>query len=125
MFKSNHVYIGKVEKGSVDNTFKYEFADGFTKKDIDSVVPMCSCTQCIATDDGIIASFKDDHVKSWNEDTINQNRRFYPEGYVTDNYITVYLKDGREREFQRADGGYFNNPEKNRIILSFSTYVKF
>ena len=125
MFKKNHVFLGTIEKGSQNNSVEWEFADGFSKKDISSVVPGCGCTGAIITDRGVIASFNESDVVTWDESAVEQNRKFYPEGFVTEKNITVYPNDGVDKEIKRADGGSYNNPEKNRIYISFSAFVKF
>jgi hypothetical protein len=125
MFKSNHVFLGTIDKGSNNHTVKWTFAEGFSKDNIEIIEPDCSCTGAILVEDGIIAGFNESEVKNWNEEATKQNKIFYPEGYVVDKKVTVFLNDGIAKNIQREDGGYYSNPLKNRIILSFSAFVKF
>lgn len=125
MFKSNHLFLGTIEGGSSNNTMKWSFKEGYTKNDIERVQTDCYCSGAIVVDDGIIASFNELETKQWDENALAQNKTFYPEGYVVSRNITVYLKDGKLENLQRADGGYYPNPAKDRIILSFSAFIKF
>lgn len=125
MFKKSHVFIGAIEKGSQNNSVKFEFADGYSKSDVHSVQPGCGCTGAIITDDGVIASFNESDVSSWDEAAVEQNTKFYPEGFVSTKEITVFLNDGLDRDIKRADGGAYPNPEKDRLVVTFASFVKF
>jgi len=125
MFKQNHVFIGKIEKGSSNHVVEWEFADGFTKDNIAKVVAGCGCTSAVVTNKGIIASFNESELANVDDTWVAQNRAIYPEGYVTDKQVTVFPNDGVPSEITRPDGGSYNNPAKDRFVLSFSAFINF
>ena len=125
MFKSTHVFIGTIEKGQQACTAKWDFAEGFGKENVDRVQPGCSCTAAVLYENSVIASFNEVELNNWTEQDITQNRIFYPAGFVMNKEITVFPKDGVPIDIDRGDGGTYPNPEKNRIVLTFSAFVKF
>lgn len=124
IFKQTHVFLGEIERKSQNNTIKWEFSDENSKSLISSVEPGCGCTGALLTNDGVIASFNEQDTENWTDEVLNQNKAVYPNGYVSDKMITVYLNDGEERYIKAENGSNTSNPKKSRIVLTFSTYVK-
>lgn len=125
MFKQNHVFLGKIEKGSTNHVVEWEFADGFSKENVEKASPGCGCTSAVVTNKGIIASFNESDVSRMDDTWIAQNRAIYPNGFVTTKEVTVFPNDGIPSEIVRPDGGSYANPEKNRLVITFSALVNF
>ena len=125
IFEKTHLFIEPIEKGSQNHVVKFKFTDPSMKSKIDKVEASCGCSGAILLDDGVLVSFNELEVINWNQDTINQNRVINPEGYPILKEVNVYLNDGLELDIKREDGGSYKNTRKDRIILSFGSYVKF
>ena len=124
IFEKLHVFLEPIEKGSQNHIVEWKFTDPSMKSKISTVEATCGCSAALMTPTGVVASFNEQDVVNWDETTLNQNKAIYPDGYVTDKSVTVYLNDGEDRFIKRPDGGSYNNPKKQKMSLTFSTYVK-
>lgn len=139
MFESNHVFIGSIEKGAKNQIAEWKFKEGVSSDFIERVQPGCGCTNALITKTGILASFNEEDVIRWNEEDLDRNRVFYPDGFPADKQVTLFLKDGRPEQLPRfttvthedgtverkEEGGTYPNPEKDRLVLTFSVLIKF
>ena len=98
IFEKLHVFLEPIEKGSQNHIVEWKFTDPSMKSKISTVEATCGCSAALMTPTGVVASFNEQDVVNWD--------------------------DGEDRFIKRPDGGSYNNPKKQKMSLTFSTYVK-
>lgn len=118
--KQHYSFPTKLARGSANNIIEAKILEG--ADEIEAVEGECGCTTAVLAGDKIIISYVDQDTKASGYD-VAQNRITYPEGAPFFKTVDVYLKDGRVRQLMSGAGGYYVNPEKEKIVLTFAGYV--
>ena len=111
IFRSLMATFGKHLRVGESDTLRWNFADGISG-DIVEDVTGCGCTNKSWDSDGVTAVFTN------NRDGLSK------EGELISMSLTVYLKDGISKVPNAGRGGMMWPPEKRRVRIEFSGWIK-